>query len=76
MGVLYYLHSENKDADQLGGYRKADLRICFRICKKRVFSDEAHIILSEQCTIKLLIRLHRGAEWSLSLLSAKGMGNF
>ena len=35
---LYYLCSENKDADQLGGYREADLRLCFRICKKPVFS--------------------------------------
>ena len=35
---LYYLCSENKDADQLRGYREADLRLCFRICKKPVFS--------------------------------------
>ena len=30
--------SENKGADQLRGYRKADMRLCFRICKKLVFS--------------------------------------
>ena len=36
---LYYPCSENKGADQLRGYRKADLRLCFRICKKRVFSQ-------------------------------------
>ena len=35
---LYYPFGENKDADQLRGYRKADLRLCFRICKKPVFS--------------------------------------
>ena len=35
---LYYLWSENKDADQLRGYRAADLRLCFRICKTLVFS--------------------------------------
>ena len=35
---LYYLCSENKGADQLRGYCTADLRICFRICKKQVFS--------------------------------------
>ena len=34
---LYYLCSENKGADQLRGYRKADLRLCFRICKKACF---------------------------------------
>ena len=30
---LYYLCSENKGADQLRGYRVADLRLCFPICK-------------------------------------------
>ena len=32
---LYYLFSENKGADQLRGYREADLCLCFRICKKK-----------------------------------------
>ena len=36
--VLYYPSSENKDADQLRGYREADLRLCFRICRTLVFS--------------------------------------
>ena len=31
-------YSEDKGADQLCGYREADLRLCFRICKKRIFS--------------------------------------
>ena len=35
---LYYPGSENKGADQLRDYREADLRLCFRICKKPVFS--------------------------------------
>ena len=35
---LYYPCSENKGADQLRGYRKADLRLRFRLCKKPVFS--------------------------------------
>ena len=35
---LYYLCSENKDADHVRGYREADLRLCFRICKNPVFS--------------------------------------
>ena len=35
---MYYPCSENKDADQLRGYREADLRLCFRICKLLVFS--------------------------------------
>ena len=35
---LYYPCSENKGADQLRGYREADLRLCFRIYKNPVFS--------------------------------------
>ena len=35
---LQYLYSENKGADQLRSYCAADLRLCFRICKKPVFS--------------------------------------
>ena len=35
---LQYLCSENKDADQLGSYREADLRLCFCICKMLDFS--------------------------------------
>ena len=34
---LYYLCSENIGTDQLCGYRKADLRLCFCICKKQIF---------------------------------------
>ena len=35
---LCYQCSENKGADQLRGHREADLRLCFRICQKLVFS--------------------------------------
>ena len=35
---LYFIYSINKGTDQLRGYRKADLRLCFRICKMLVFS--------------------------------------
>ena len=35
---LYYPCKENKDADQLRGYHKADLRLCFCICKNLGFS--------------------------------------
>ena len=34
---LYYPSSENKGADQLRGHRKADLRLCFRLCRLLVF---------------------------------------
>ena len=35
---MYYPSSENKGADQLRGYREADLRRCFRISRTLVFS--------------------------------------
>ena len=35
---FYYPSSENKGADQLRGYREADLRLCFRISRLLVFS--------------------------------------
>ena len=35
---LYYPKSENKGADQLRGYREADLRLCFRLCRLLFFS--------------------------------------
>ena len=34
---LYKLSSENKGDDQLRGYREADLRLCFRLCRLLVF---------------------------------------
>ena len=39
---LYYPCSENKGADQLCGYHKADLCLCFRIYKIRFSHDAAH----------------------------------
>ena len=35
---LYYPSCENKGADQLRGYREADLRLCFRLGRLLVFS--------------------------------------
>ena len=40
---LYSPCSENKGADQLRGYHEADLRLCFRICKKPIFSQRGLI---------------------------------
>ena len=34
---LYYPSSENKGADQLRGYREADLRLCVRLCRLLFF---------------------------------------
>ena len=40
---LYYPSSENKGADQLRGYREADLRLCFRLCRCRFSHEAAHL---------------------------------
>ena len=41
---MHYLCSENKGADQLRGYREADLRLCFRICEKPFSHNAAYFI--------------------------------
>ena len=43
--VLFYPRSENKGADQLRGYRGADLRLCFRISETLVFSRRGSYVL-------------------------------
>ena len=54
---LYYLSSENKGADQLRGYREADLRLCFRIGRLLVFPCSGsytigvHRILNDLCLV-------------------------
>ena len=40
---MYYRCSENKGAEQLRGYREADLRLCFRICRLLVSHEAAQI---------------------------------
>ena len=37
--VLSGICMDGKGADQLRSYCEADLRLCFRICKKPVFSE-------------------------------------
>ena len=44
---MCYPCSENKGADQLCGYRKADLRLCFLICKKGFSHDAAQFIMTK-----------------------------
>ena len=57
---MLYLCSENKGADQLRGYREADLRLCFRICKKPVFSRRGSFaLLKLECMLLVLIKTHR-----------------
>ena len=52
---MYNPNSENKGADQLRGYREADLRLCFCLCRLLVFPCGG----SNNCSIdgSLLFRL-------------------
>ena len=52
---MYYLCSENKGADQLRGYREADLRLCFRICKKPVFSRRGSYDITTTGTLSYVV---------------------
>ena len=68
-GILYYPCSENKGADQIRGYRDADLRLCFRICKIRVSHDEANIGLT---AVRTDIPVSRPRSVKHALVSVKG----
>ena len=41
---MHFPCSENKGTDQLRSYCAADLRLCFRICKKPVSHNEAQMM--------------------------------
>ena len=49
--ILHYLCSENKGADQLHGYREADLRLCFGICEMLGFLMTRLIYFPEKIAI-------------------------
>ena len=61
---MHYPSSENKGADQLRGYREADLRLCFCICKKLVFTrrgsyqdkHQQHTLTCSECPKKFTSR--------------------
>ena len=52
--------SENKGADQLRGNREADLCLCFRICKKPVFSQRDSYIseVPSDCWLDMFVHFH------------------
>ena len=59
---MYYLCSENKGADQLRSYRAADLRLCFRICKKAGFLNLQHICSTETSTTEEEMQITEASE--------------
>ena len=61
-GIVLYPSSENKGDDQLRGYREADLRLCFHICRLLVFSrggsNTNHVMIKPD----LCLRENKGAD--------------
>ena len=57
---LYFPSSENKGADQLRGYREADLRLCFRLCRLLVFSWGGSYNI-QYCLLKYALPKHNGS---------------
>ena len=49
---LYYPSGENKGADQLRGFREADLCLCFQICKNPVFSRRSSYLSEHKSDIE------------------------
>ena len=54
---MYYLCSENQGADQLHGYREADLCLCFRTCKYWFSHDAAQIMYFKLALFVYLVLL-------------------
>ena len=62
---LYYLCNENQGVDQLCGYHTDDLRLCFHICKKQVFSHYFHSGITPQWEITRTRKKNTGQLFSL-----------
>ena len=76
---LYHPSSENKGADQLRGYREADLRLCFRQCRLLVFPWGGSYVNQNILTLGDCLPLSRGYTrvfWTLSLNSNKSKISF
>ena len=69
---LYYPCSKTKDADQLRGYREADLRLCFRICKIWFSHNKAHIINFAYFSIHAKIVGNEYPSFKLTRLTQQG----
>ena len=55
---MYNPSSQNKGADQLRGYREADLRLCFRLCRLLVFPwGGSNVIMKEKKRKRILWKI-------------------
>ena len=76
---MCYPCSENKGADQLRGYREADPRLCFRICRLLVFSRggsytyPVHKVLSFEHSLE---QMSQSALWVGSSCSIKMVSKY
>ena len=60
--VLYYPFSEDKGADQLRSNCAADLRLCFRICKKPFFLRRGSYDYKSLYYLPLMLRISENFE--------------
>ena len=71
---MSYPCSENKGTDQLRGYREADLRLCFRICKKPVFSRRgSYTVHLALCMLGTLHAILSSADIFIYLFKSSGI---
>ena len=63
---LYYLCSENKDADQLRGDREANLRLCFShmqnvgfLIMRLIYGRVAILVMWQGCLEQTFVPLHK-----------------
>ena len=61
---MYYPNSENKGADQLRGYREADLRLCFCLCILLVFPWGGSFLTPKICGVGSISDI---TEWELQV---------
>ena len=69
---MYYPSSENKGADQLCGYREADLRLCFRLCRLLVFPwGGSYLIVicsCKHCSFQFAFQIYVEIKYDLDIL--------
>ena len=70
---MYYPSSENKGADQLRGYREADLCLCFRLCKLLVFPwGGSIIVVTNTQTVRAVIISTKHLSHLINLEAVRG----
>ena len=73
---MYYPSSENKGADQLRGYREADLRLCFRLCRLLVFPRGGSFVTTAQRNSQVMFTFVQQAPTKTHVLQGFSVGKY